>query len=188
MQTKGFTLLELVIVIGILAVLGTVSVLVLNPAQLFAEARDSTRVTDLQSVANAIGLYLSSVSSPDMGAGADFDCITNWGSSRAGATKVSTLAAGTLSHGGVFAVNGTGWVAVDFTSMTSGSPLGVLPKDPTNDDTYNYQYSCNNTSKTFELDANMESDKYKVGGPKDKETPDGGNDVNEFEVGTVLTL
>ena len=33
---KGFTLIELVIVIGILAILATVVVLVLNPAQLLA--------------------------------------------------------------------------------------------------------------------------------------------------------
>ena len=64
MQQKGFTLLELIIVIGILAVLATVSVLVLNPAQLFAQDRDTTRISDLGTLRSAIGLYLSSVSSP----------------------------------------------------------------------------------------------------------------------------
>lgn len=188
MQTKGFTLLELVIVIGILAVLGAVSVLVLNPGQLFAEARDSTRVTDLQSVTNAIGLYLSSVSSPNMQAGTGFTCGTNWGTSRVGGTPTKHVAATTAAHAGVFAVDGSGWVAVPLSTITGGSPLGALPKDPTNDDTYNYQYSCDNTAKTFELDAKMESTKYSNGGTKDKESTDGGNDANEYEVGTSLVL
>ena len=67
-MSKGFTLLELIIVIGILAILGTVSVLVLNPAQLFAQARDTTRIQDLQTMNSALGLYVSSVSSPSLGA------------------------------------------------------------------------------------------------------------------------
>src|SRR3989344_4014430 len=108
MQTKGFTLLELVIVIGILAVLGAVSVLVLNPAQLFAEARDSSRVTDLQSVTNAIGLYFTSVSTPNMQGGAGFACGTNWGSSSSAATTKKVGASGALSHCGVFAADCNG--------------------------------------------------------------------------------
>ncbi|MGC9603258.1 MAG: prepilin-type N-terminal cleavage/methylation domain-containing protein, partial [Minisyncoccia bacterium] len=37
----SFTLIELLVVIGILGVLATAVVLVLNPAQLLAQARDS---------------------------------------------------------------------------------------------------------------------------------------------------
>src|SRR3989344_5165654 len=71
MISKGFTLLELVIVIGILAVLGAVSVLVLNPAQLFAQARDTTRIEDMSVIRNALALYVSTVSTPSMGDTAD---------------------------------------------------------------------------------------------------------------------
>jgi len=56
---KGFTLLELLIVIAILAVLSSAIVLVLNPAQLLAQARDSQRLSDLSSLHSAIALYLS---------------------------------------------------------------------------------------------------------------------------------
>ncbi|MGC9603563.1 MAG: type II secretion system protein, partial [Minisyncoccia bacterium] len=41
----GFTLIELLVVIGILGTLATAVVLVLNPAQLLAQARDSTRLS-----------------------------------------------------------------------------------------------------------------------------------------------
>jgi prepilin-type N-terminal cleavage/methylation domain-containing protein len=43
-QVKGFTLIELLIVIAILAILATAVVLVLNPAQILAQARDAQRI------------------------------------------------------------------------------------------------------------------------------------------------
>jgi len=43
---KGFTLLELLIVIGILAILSTTVVLVINPAELLKKARDSQRISE----------------------------------------------------------------------------------------------------------------------------------------------
>jgi len=188
-MSKGFTLLELIIVIGILAVLAAVSVLVLNPAQLFAQARDTTRIQDLAQVSSAVGLYLSTVNSPTLQGGAGFTCGTNWGTSRSGGSPTKHVAAsGATAHSFVFAVDGTGWVAVPLNASTGGSPLATLPRDPTNDDTYNYQYSCNNTNKTFEVDAKMESTRYSNGGSDDKESRDGGNDANEYEIGTDLTL
>ena len=188
-SSKGFTLLELIIVIGIIAVLGTVSVLVLNPGQLFAQARDTTRISDLASISSAMGLYLASVSSPNLQAGTGFVCGTNWGSSYSGATtKKFVTTSGTLAHGGVASTTGTGWVAVDFTQITGGSPLSVLPLDPSNNNTYNYQYACNSSNDTYELDAKMESTRYSQGGSDDKESTDGGDVANEYETGSSLTL
>ncbi len=43
---ESFTLIELLVVIAILAVLATAVVLVLNPSQLLAQGRDSTRLSD----------------------------------------------------------------------------------------------------------------------------------------------
>ena len=56
---KGFTLIELLIVIAILAILATTVVLVLNPAQILAQARDAQRISDLSSIKSAIALYLA---------------------------------------------------------------------------------------------------------------------------------
>ena len=58
---KGFTLVELLIVIGILSILATVAVVVLNPVQLFAQARDSSRVSDMATLKSALTLYLALV-------------------------------------------------------------------------------------------------------------------------------
>ncbi|MFA6994730.1 MAG: type II secretion system protein, partial [Candidatus Paceibacterota bacterium] len=51
---KSFTLIELLIVIGILAVLVAAIVITLNPAQLLAQARDSKRQQDLSALNQAL--------------------------------------------------------------------------------------------------------------------------------------
>ena len=180
-QKKGFTLIEVLFVIGILAVLATVVVLVLNPAQLFAQARDSRRVEDLNNVRGAINLYLTSVSSPSLQAAGT--CGTNFWGTIASATNNFS---GGSQHANVgTVVDGTGWVAVDFTSISGGSPLSSLPNDPLNPDTaaQSYTYACNNTSKTFELNANMESTRYASSGTDDVESVDGGDVAGIYEVG-----
>ena len=48
---RGFTLLELLIVIGILATLATVVVLIINPAERLARTRDAKRIVDLENIA-----------------------------------------------------------------------------------------------------------------------------------------
>lgn len=52
--SKGFTLLELLIVIAILAVLASVTVIVINPAELLARARDSQRMGDIAAINTAL--------------------------------------------------------------------------------------------------------------------------------------
>lgn len=179
---KGFTLLELIIVIGIVAILGTVSVLVLNPAQLFAQARDTARISDLSTVNNALNLYLTDVASPALEAGA-LTCASEFGATFEGATE---LFAGSVTQAPLAAttsIAGTGWVSVNFSGMTGGSPLASLPLDPTNNATYNYQYGCDNATLTYELNALLESTKYVSGGTSDKESTDGGDQASVYEIG-----
>ena len=83
---KGFTLIELLIVIGILAVLATITVLVLNPAQLFAQARDSQRVSDLSTLRSAISLAITAVPGLDMDDAGPLNCPGGAGVPAFGAT------------------------------------------------------------------------------------------------------
>jgi prepilin-type N-terminal cleavage/methylation domain-containing protein len=54
-KKEGFTLIEVLIVIGIIAVLAGVTLVAINPARQFAQARNSQRVSNIYSILNAIG-------------------------------------------------------------------------------------------------------------------------------------
>lgn len=190
---RGFTLIELLIVIGILAILATATILVLNPAQLFAQARDAQRVADLDTLKSAIGLYLASISASalDTDTAPAFTCGTNYGNSSSAAGNNTTRMAALTDSGarkGLRAVDSTGWLPVKFSDIPGGAPFAALPVDPQNAAVggveYNYQYSCK-AAKTFELNAVLESTKYKT--TDDLDGKDGGNNAAAYEVGTDLT-
>ncbi len=58
-KNKGFTLIEILVVIGIIAVLATIVLIAINPARQFAQARDTQRVSNVNAILNAIGQKLS---------------------------------------------------------------------------------------------------------------------------------
>jgi prepilin-type N-terminal cleavage/methylation domain-containing protein len=58
-KNKGFTLIEILVVIGIIAVLATVVIVAINPARQFAQARNSQRQSNINTILNAIGQNLA---------------------------------------------------------------------------------------------------------------------------------
>jgi prepilin-type N-terminal cleavage/methylation domain-containing protein len=178
---KGFTLLELLIVIGVLAILAAVVTVVLNPAELLKQARDSSRVSDLANLNSALGLYLTDVASPTLGVSANcYVHNTGVGANCGGRHSGTTLASTNRS------VGGGGWIPVNFESISSGSPLPTLPVDPANSAAYFYSYALNNARSTYELNAVFESVKYRDSlGLDDK---DGGNSATTYEIGSDPSL
>lgn len=53
-QKEGFTLIEVLVVIGIIAILATVVLVAVNPSRQFKLARDSQRTSNVNAILNAI--------------------------------------------------------------------------------------------------------------------------------------
>lgn len=209
---KGFTLLELLIVISIIAILSVALVLVLNPAEALRKSRDVQRLSDLNTMKNALGIYLTSTSNPELGGTGNAGCKATPTTAWAGTTNkiyyslpISSAITDTTLDGSSVAVyaqsatpaltNGTGWVPVNFDSLSSGSPISNLPVDPINTiatlsavatSDLVYRYACSVTPLAFEMDAQLESTAYTS--TDNKLTSDGGNNSNLYEVGTNLNI
>jgi len=182
---KGFTLLELLIVIGILAILSTTIILVINPAQLLKKARDSQRISDLNTMKTAIAYYITEAADPDIGSLYSAQTYSDLAAVKCGAAGVAPAVA--------YTTDGDGWIPIDFdTELTGGSPIGALPGDPNktainaNPGRYYVYLVGSTTDFTFKLVANMESTYYGSGAGS-VETGDGGTEATLYEVGTSMT-
>lgn len=56
-KPEGFTLIEILVVIGILAVLFAITLIAINPARQFSQSNNTKRQSDVNSILNAIHQY-----------------------------------------------------------------------------------------------------------------------------------
>ncbi len=213
---KGFTLLELIIVIGVIAILASIVVLVLNPAEILKQTRDGKRLADMSALKNAISLHLGTGSRQDTvycnlneGCGATPAQSVNWpmrgyftvagttgynGTNCPFVTIINTYGSSYCTLNAAVSVAGSGWVNVNLGDVTGNvSPISSLPLDPVNNNFYNYSYAGNDSNLTFELNTRLESAKY-----RDLMNSDGGDRSGcsgayqqtdcYYEVGLSLTL
>lgn len=156
----GFTLLELLIVIAIIAILSVALVFMLNPAETLKKARDAQRISDLKTVKTALGIMLTATSTPSLdgtfGTTATGICTSTgaggapttpkiaYSSATAPTSGITTTPGTDAISGAAFSatsgytsasagkVDGTGWISVNLKALTGGTPIASFPVDPTN--------------------------------------------------------
>ena len=111
---RGFTLIELLVVIAIIAILAVVVFVALDPITRFADARNSRRFSDVNSILTGIHEYI-----------VDNDGVLPTGLS----TSMSETQLGTCGSGGATLCSGAAAACVDL-STPLVSYLKSIPLDP----------------------------------------------------------
>lgn len=195
---KGFTLIEVLVVVAIISILATVVVFLLNPVELLRQARDAKRIADLSTLSSAASIYYSKAlddpstlfmgSSSVMYVSVPDPSATSTAGTNCASLGLPSLPAGWSYHCAApstyLRADGTGWVPIDFNTSSTGSTLSSLPVDPMNATSSNlyYAYETDGTGG-YKFSAFFESQ---------KDAPlmasDGGNDPELYEKGTNLAL
>ncbi len=139
-KQSGFTLIELLIVVAVIAILAAAVFVALDPVQRFQESRDSSRWSDISSLANAVavdqvdngGAYLGVIGS--MTADSAYQIGTAASGCDSGCTAQTTAAA-----------------CVDLTALVTEGYLGSVPMDPSSGTAAETDYYLiRNTAGTIE--------------------------------------
>ena len=184
MHQKGFTLVELLVVLALIAILAAILIVIINPAEIFKRGRDTQREGDLRNLSAATDAYLSemalnsSLTWPTCNN--VYFSVTTTGNPTG--WPATTTATGTTSR----AVDGTGWVPLKF-NLVGVLNLTLLPLDPRNGQSgadaagtstvFAYSFACN-TSNSYEYAAKLESSAN-----NSLMQNDGGNQSGLYEVG-----
>jgi len=199
---RGFTLIEIIVVLSaLIAILGILYYFI-NPVEFFKKSRDYQRINDLRNLELAISSFINANPNVDLD-GEDYDLR---GVDEANPTifvslpnDVATIPFATITDANgklwyivqnansntLTGINGKGWIPIDFTSIKIPL-LTYLPVDPVNSYSSKlfYTYAFSRNKKEFELNANLEYIGNRYGGSVDKTSKDGGSDNEILEAGT----
>ena len=123
-KKSGFTLIEILVVIGIIAILAAIVIIAINPARQFAQARNTQRTSNVNSILNAIGQRIADNKGIFEGTVGTLDC-----------PNLTTAGTGALTAGDTHRYS---ILSTDGTLSGTNLPLGcvvptyisVLPNDP----------------------------------------------------------
>jgi len=193
LRRSAFTLIEILIVIGVLVAITTAVIVILNPAELIARARDARRLTETNALKQAITLaaptdwdgpnYQNSCAgeaTPRIFVSVPSDNGETPPAPPPGWTTYAQVTRENLRN-----VDGTGWVPLDFTPQGEVGvklPISALPVDPVNTfaSGHYYVYVCG--SSGYEITESLQSSRYT------QIAQEGGDDPTVFEIGTNLSI
>ncbi len=117
---KGFTLLEVLLVVGIISILAGIVILAINPSKQLGDTRNANRRADVNTILNAVYQYEIDNSGTLPGAG-----------NTAAPTKITAAAVEICKTGTTNTLCNTSGPFVDLTDLTTnGKYLVSLPIDP----------------------------------------------------------
>lgn len=184
--SRTFTLLELLIVLGLIAVLATITLAIFDRGEVFKRARDNQRVSDLNRLNRALTILGTEVT--DFNQGNVMTAYTslpdNTPTCDSWVDDLPALPPGWSYHcapsDSLRQTNGTGWLPVDF-SQSQLLDLPELPIDPLAPRAY-YTYVIGNS---WELRTSLVESTYYH---EQVAMKDGGTDPEAYETGTDLRL
>ncbi|MBN2015369.1 prepilin-type N-terminal cleavage/methylation domain-containing protein [Candidatus Dojkabacteria bacterium] len=112
---KGFTLVEIVIVIAIIGILAAVTVVALKPQEIFANGRNSRRTNDVAALNSSVGQWLSREGIQET------DPYVTLGLTAVGVTALTP---------GDGSISGEGVAASTVTQLTAAGYIQNIPLDP----------------------------------------------------------
>ena len=191
-RSQSFTLIELLIVIAILALLMSMVVIAINPAEMLRKSRDTRRISELKELNNVLGIFQANKPTTSMGTASTVYVSIPAVNSNCSDISLPTLPAGfsyaCSSSANYKKTDGNGWIPVNFNSLDTGSPIATLATDPTNATSTGLFYTYVPSTTSYELNATFESSVYRLSGESDKASTDGGDNYSLYEIGTDLTL
>lgn len=189
---NSLTLIELLIVMGLIGFMAATTAAALNPVQLMAQARDSRRMQDIKAIQGAVNTVLALDQGIFLGnASTVYASLPDDDSSTCGSWGLPPLPNGWMYHcvpaTALRKSDGTGWIPVNFagTGVVSLSPL---PIDPANVSSSGEYYTYIPRLPLYEVAASLESKRYGLGGAADAVSTDGGIYPDLYEGGSLLTL
>ena len=185
LNKKGFTILEILIVIFLIGVFSAILFFAFNSLDVIKKARDSRRINDLQVLNSAIQILLNQ--NPDVFLGNENLIYLSLPDNNSNCSfYLSKLPPLYLSFSyrcvtsdNLRKINGQGWLPFNFSNLLLG--ISSLPIDPLNNADYFYSYITKGNK--YKLTAKMESENFSLA-----MLDDGGIEPLLYEVGSDLKI
>lgn len=178
----GFTLVEFLITFGIIVVISSVILFVVNPVELMREARDAGRVSGISEIERSIRIFkLQNPSAPLGQENKIYVSLPSPNSNCSGAglpVAPSGFSYVCSTQSNYRRTDGTGWLP-----LSLAGTIGDVPADPINSGPKGYYFAFVTRGTTYYLSAGVESEEFKA-----KASADGGSFVTRLEFGTDPAL